>query len=295
MKLRFTALLLLSFPAVTATAQTPSEPATSVFIGEMPAGSWLRIRNLRGSIEVREAPGRSVVVTARRRLSLRREGDITFDVRRDGANVTVCALWRRTTRCDADGYDSRSNNDSNIGRADFIVTLPRGVKLVAATGNGNVDVRNAGAEVEASSGNGDVSVLKAAGRVLASSGNGEIQVEGAQGRVRASTGNGNVGVTTSAGPVSASSGNGRIDVQMATLPADGDMEFSTGNGSIVVSFPADLSAVVDANIPFKNLTSDFAMNLPSRWNSSRIQGTIGKGGRRIRFSTGNGRVSIRKN
>ncbi|HVF39069.1 MAG TPA: DUF4097 family beta strand repeat-containing protein [Gemmatimonadaceae bacterium] len=295
MNVRIAAVLLLGIPVV-AGGQIASDAPTSVFSGEVSSGSWLRIRNLRGTIEVQEARGRNAVVAASRRLNRASGDEITFEVLRDGSNVTICAISRRTRRCDAEGYDIRSdNNDRTTGRADFTVSLPRGVRLLAATGNGDIHIRNAGSEVDASSGNGDVSVLKAGGRVNASSGNGEVQVQDAGGRVRASTGNGDVTVSTSAGPVSASSGNGRIDVRMATLPADGDMSFTTGNGSVILSFPSNLSAVIDANVAFKNLDTDFPMSLPSRWNSSRIQGTIGNGGRRIRISTGNGRVSIRKN
>jgi len=81
---------------------------------------------------------------------------------------------------------------------------------------------------------------------------------------------------------------------MATLVREGDMNFSSGNGSIIVTLLSNVSAVVDVGVAAKNLTTDFPLTLPARWNSDRIRGTIGQGGRRIRFSTGNGRVSIRK-
>jgi DUF4097 and DUF4098 domain-containing protein YvlB len=72
------------------------------------------------------------------------------------------------------------------------------------------------------------------------------------------------------------------------------MDFSTGNGSIDVRFPANLSAVVETNVPFRNVETDFPMEMESRWSSSHVGGKIGNGGRRIRFSTGNGHVRIRK-
>jgi len=287
-------LLLTAVPFAALGAQTSTSGSSTVFRGEIQRGAWLRVRGLKGSIEVRETTGNTAVVYARRRFNPRASGDITFETRRDGANVTVCAIWEETRRCDANGYDSRGGRHDTMGLVDFVVELPKGIKLVAATGNGTVHVRNAGEEVNASSGNGEVSVLGAAGRVSASSGNGDIEVTGANGAVRASSGNGGIRVTTSRGPVSASTGNGRIEAQMTSLDSDGDMEFSSGNGSIVVTFPSNLSAMVEANIPAKNFTTDFPLELPARWNSNRIRGTIGQGGRRIRLSTGNGSVSIRK-
>ncbi|MEO8192409.1 MAG: DUF4097 family beta strand repeat-containing protein [Gemmatimonadales bacterium] len=288
-------LAVFALAPLAANSQDVLSSPRDVFKGEIASGAWLRIRGPKGNIEVRETSGRVATVTAKRRNDRRTLEGVTFAVKRDGASVTVCAIYPRTSRCDSDGYDYHSRrNDNELGPVDFTVSLPKGVRLVAATGNGDVDVRDAGAEVEASSGNGEVTVLGADGRVSASSGNGDIQVDRAQGDVEASSGNGDIRVGTSMGPVSASTGNGRIEVRMTRLPARGDMEFSTGNGSIDLTLPADLSADVEANVPVRNFTTDFPMQLPGRWNMGHVEGKIGNGGRRIRMSTGNGRVTLRR-
>jgi hypothetical protein len=295
-------IVLAAFTVVSppAASQVTTQPSTEVFNGPVASGAWLRIRNHRGAIDVRETSGRNVVVRANRRTDSRSYGDVTFDVRRDGANVTVCAIWPHTTRCDARGYDydsdsdRRNRNDGDAGRVDFVVELPRGVKLLAATGNGTVDVRNAGEEVEARSGNGEITVHGAGGRVTVASGNGDLDVDGARGDVEARTGNGEIKVSTSTGPVSARTGNGGIDVDMASLRGDDDMDFSTGNGSIEVRFPSNLSATVEANVASKEFESDFPILMEGRWTSRQVDGKIGNGGRRIHFSTGNGHVRIRK-
>ena len=155
-------------------------------------------------------------------------------------------------------------------------------------------MRNTGLEVEASSGNGEVTVVGASGRVTATSGNGDLEVKDVGGDVEAHTGNGDIEVSTSVGPVTANTGNGQIDVHMASLRGDDDMDFSTGNGSIEVSFPSNLSALVETNVPSRNVETDFPIEMESHWSSSRIEGKIGGGGRRIRFSTGNGHVRIKK-
>lgn len=294
MLIRAALLLLLASSATAADAQSSTGRSSPVFRGEIERGSWLRIRNLKGEIDVRETSGNTAVVYAQHRTSARRSREMRIETRRDGSSVTICAIWEGTRRCDAEGYDTRGGDHNDLGVVDFTVELPRGVKLLASTGNGEVSVRNAGEEVKASSGNGEVSVLGAAGRVSASSGNGDIEVTGARGDVRASSGNGDITVSTTRGPVTASTGNGRIDANMTTLDTEGDMEFSSGNGSITVTLPSNLSATIEANVPVRNFTTDFALTLPSRWNSRRIRGTIGGGGRRIRLSTGNGKVTLRK-
>ena len=278
--------------------QPATQPSAQVFNGPVAQGAWFRLRNMKGAIEVRASTGRNVVVTASRRAGSGDDDDVRFDVQRDGANVTVCAIWPNTRRCDANGYDSRNDwrrrDDGGLERVDFVVELPRGINLVAATGNGTVDVRNTGAEVNASSGNGEVTVIAPGGGVKISSGNGDLEVERARGEVEASTGNGDITVSTSVGPVSASSGNGRIEVEMASLRGSEDMRFSTGNGSIDVAFPSNLSAVIDARVPYRNFETDFPIDMAARWGSQSVEGKIGNGGRRIRFSTGNGSVKIRK-
>jgi DUF4097 and DUF4098 domain-containing protein YvlB len=265
-----------------------------VFSGRMQSGAWLRIRNYKGDIRVIETSGSTVTVNARRRFERREYDETKFEVKRDGDNVTVCAITERTRRCDEEGYDSRGGDDRSVGRSDFTVSLPRGVKLLASTGNGEVDVQNAGAEVRASSGNGEVNVNGARGRVSASSGNGDVSVDRADGDVEVSSGNGDIRVTTSKGPVSASTGNGGIDVSMSSLSGSGDMEFSTGNGTITVAFPSNLSATIEASGSYKGFETDFPINMGRGFSGNRVRGTIGSGARRIRLSTGNGQIRLRK-
>lgn len=276
-------------------ASAAAAQETPVFTGQIQSGAWLRIRNYKGDIRVTEASGSAATVVARRRFDRRDDHDATrFEVKRDGQNVTICAITERTRRCDEDGYESRGGDDRSMGRADFTLALPRGVRLLASTGNGEIYIRDAGADVRASSGNGEVSVSGARGSVSASSGNGAVLVDRADGEVHASSGNGGIRVTTARGPVSAHTGNGGIDVSMATLTGDDDMDFTTGNGSITVAFPANLSATIDANGGFRNFETDFPINMGSGWTGNRVRGTIGSGARRIRLSTGNGRIALKK-
>jgi Uncharacterized conserved protein len=292
MLLRVAAVLLL--PIALAGAQT-SDDSAPVFKGRVAEGSWLRVRTFNGNVQVREGTGSDVVVTGQRRYGSRGRGEITFNVVRDGSNVTVCAISERTRECDAEGYESRSGRDyGDEGHADFVVELPRGVKLVSSTGNGRIDISNAGSQVEAESGNGRVTVDGAGGSVDASSGNGNIEVNRAGGAVKASSGNGDIRVSTARGPVNAHTGNGRIQVDMASVPRDGDMDFTTGNGSITVDVPADISATVEANVSYNNFETDFPIEVPPHGMDRRVEGRINGGGRRMEFSTGNGRVAIRK-
>jgi hypothetical protein len=296
-------LLLLASAPTLAQAQREAERDTMFAWEErIPEGAWLRVRTLRGSIEVRDGDGRVAEVRAvkrsRRGVGRGALSRVTFEVRRDGDNVTVCAIWPTTRECDEDGYDSRGGHDDEDDdarhvSADFFVRLPRDVRLHAGTGNGAVRVEGTTAEVRASSGNGRVEVLAAGGAVSASSGNGDVTVDGADAAVTARSGNGAVRVSTARGPVSASSGNGRIDVRMRELRG-ADMEFRTGNGSVTVALPRDFEGQVEAHSGHGEVRSDFPITLTGPVRTGYVRGVIGRGGPTIRMSTGNGRLELRR-
>jgi len=260
-------------------------------------GQWLRVYGVNGRIDATEAAGATAEVVGEKDVRRGRVEDIAFEVRRESDGVTICAIINEDTRCDDDGvrHRGRWNDDSNGRRVNFTVRVPKGVKLAVGSGNGDVAVSDASAEVRAASGNGRVRVTTSGGPVQASSGNGEVRVERAAGPVRASSGNGRVVVATSRGPVTASSGNGDVEVTMdAIADVADDMEFSSGNGTVTVTVPADFAGELEASTGSGKFYSDFPLTLQGRINPQRVRATIGRGGRRLTMSSGNGDVELRK-
>ena len=259
-------------------------------------GQWLRVYGVSGRIDVAEASGDAVDLTAEKILRRGRPEDIGFDIRRTSDGVTICAVPDEDTDCDDDGIRHRGRGRDNDGRrVNITVRVPKGVKVAAGSGNGDVRVEGVSAEVRAASGNGDVSVSTSGGPVSASSGNGDVRVGRAGGPVRASSGNGRVTVVTGRGPVNASSGNGDVDVTMDAIEdvAD-DMEFSSGNGSVSVTVPANFAGELVATTGSGKFYSDFPLQLRGRIDPQHVRATIGRGGRRITMSSGNGDVELKK-
>ncbi|MGI8497578.1 MAG: DUF4097 family beta strand repeat-containing protein [Gemmatimonadaceae bacterium] len=273
-----------------------STDSTFNWSGTMAPGSTLRIHDVTGSIDVIPAGGGTAEVHGERRSNWRgKSDDITFQVIKDGNDVVVCAFYTDNGRCDAHGI--RSEHDGwrdHHASARLSVKLPNGVHLHAASGNGDVSVRDAGADVEVASGNGRVTVGGAKGEVRASSGNGDITIDRVTGRVSARTGNGQVRVSTTSGPVSAASGNGSIDVRMDGIQGSDDMDFRTGNGRITVELPASFSGEIDARQGSGHFDSDFPLTLQGRMSGGHVRGTIGKGGRYLRMSSGSGNIALKK-
>ena len=88
--------------------------------------------------------------------------DVRVEVLEHSEGVTICAVYpnrpgKRANRCAAE--DSHLGNHDNDTRVEFRVEVPRGIDLVAASVNGNVDVRDVSGNVKASTVNGDVDVF----------------------------------------------------------------------------------------------------------------------------------------
>jgi hypothetical protein len=263
------------------------------------SGGTVRIFARTGDITITEGSGSTVEYRAEKDERRGRLEDVGFMVQRDADGVTICAVYSEDDECEADGMRGRSGSRWNWGRRESLrlnitVKVPRGTHLRTTSGNGDISVVANLVEAKVTSGNGRVKVSGVTGRVDASSGNGEVSVDNAGGPVDARSGNGDVTIGTVNGPVNASSGNGDIRVSMDKLTGNEDMEFSSGNGRVEVVVPADFSAEVEANSGNGKVVTDFPITIRGKLTPSHLRGTIGNGGRRLRMSTGNGSMEIRK-
>lgn len=287
--------LLVALVLVPSALFAQEAPSGDLFTwsGRLAAGATVGVRTYNGPIDVRESTSDRVEFRASR--PTRRATDLSFEVETSANGVQLCAVYRGRNICDSDRRGGwNSDWDQGPGSTRVTVLLPKGVRLEARTGNGEVTVERASNDVDISSGNGDVRVRLTAGRVDVRTGNGELEIEGATGPVEASTGNGRVYVNTSTGPVSVSTGNGEIDVRMNAITGTGDMEFTTGNGSVTVAVPANFNGDIEARTGHGEFRSDFEIRVQGRLNPRNIRGTIGTGGRRIRMVSGNGALELRR-
>lgn len=275
-----------------ALAQQGRDDATWTWSKQLDAGTRLTIINPDGPISVHEASGNTVQVratkTARRGSSIR---DVAFDVEETSSGVRICTVYgdQRTCR-----EDRMNNRDIHVSVA-YEIAIPRSLRLNATTGNGDLTIARAGADVHAITGNGRISIGETSGRVDATTGNGDVSIENANGPVTANSGNGRVTVNTSTGPVNVNTGNGDIDVRMKSLAAPEGMSFNSGSGSISVMLPGDFNGRIDAMTGSGTLRSDFEITINGRMDPQHIRGTIGKGGPLLRFMTGSGSIELRKN
>jgi DUF4097 and DUF4098 domain-containing protein YvlB len=131
-------------------------------------------------------------------------------------------------------------------------------------------------------------------RLVVTTGNGALAVVGAVGTVVATTGNGRVAVAGALGEVVATAGNGDVELGRGESAA-ADATLTTGNGAITATLPASFRGRVEASTGNGVVRSDFPVAGASLTDSRRLSGTIGGGGdARLRLTTGNGSVTLRR-
>lgn len=271
------ATVVLALP-MTAGAQLGRDLETWRWDGRVTAGQWLRVFNVNGSVAVGQSRDDQVHVIARKQFPRGSDPrDVSFSLVQKNGNVTICAISTEDSTCDEDSYSSNNSGGSETRvSVYFEIQLPRGVKSGTTTVNGGVKVRDASDETHARTVNGDV------------------EITSLRGRVKASSVNGSVNVVAGNGPVDASTVNGSVKAAVRSVSGSEDMSFTTTNGSVVVELPASLDADVSLNTVIGRINSDYPLTITGRFGPRRARGTIGRGGRRIRASTVNGSVTLRK-
>jgi len=147
-------------------------------------------------------------------------------------------LWRTKVRIERDGTTlrARSSCPPFPGRCGvrYTVEVPRGVRVVARSDNGDVRARDLRGPAVLESSNGEVQAANLSGPALLTSSNGDVTAAGMQGEsIEARSDNGAVSVDVVEAPdrLVAESDNGDVDV---AVPDDGTayaLDLFTDNGT----------------------------------------------------------------
>jgi DUF4097 and DUF4098 domain-containing protein YvlB len=124
--------------------------------------------------------------------------------------------------------------------------------------------------------------------------NGGIEVRDVSTEVRAATVNGSITARSAGGPVYAKTVNGSINVSMGAMGRADDLEYETVNGAITLEFPANFGADLELSTVNGRVSTDFPITVSGTLSPRRLRGTVGDGRTRVRASTVNGSVTLRK-
>jgi DUF4097 and DUF4098 domain-containing protein YvlB len=244
---------LLAFPAAAAAEDFQ-------WRGRLAAGKTVEIKGVNGAIDASLAQGDEVEVTATKRSRKSHAEDVRIEAVEHAGGVTVCAVYpdldggRNECGPGEAGRMRTRNNDTEVH---FTVRLPRGVRFMPKTVNG------------------------------------DVEAEGLESDVDASTVNGSIQVATS-GRAEARTVNGSIRAQAGRADWTGDAAFKTVNGSITLTLPASAGAEVRAETVNGEIQTDFPLTVTGRISKRRLAGTIGGGGRTLELETVNGSIHLRK-
>ena len=156
-----------------------------------------------------------------------------------------------------------------------------------------------------------IQVPRATSLEIRSSMDGAVLVEGVNGEIDINNINGPVTVTNVAGSTLVHTVNGDITVVLARIAADKPLSFSTMNGDIDVTLPADVKANLKMKSEQGEIYSDFDINMtrqPAKAEAAEkteqgkyriafdkaLYGIVNGGGQEMGFNTFSGDIYIRK-
>lgn len=237
---------------------------------DLPPGSVVHIRNGVGDITVRQAPAggpHAATLTAGVAWRRGRENDVHFEVAHDGDAYYVCAMWRGSGSCGANGYHGRRTGGllemfalfhrSSDVTANMVAQLPADVVVDAQTTSGSVDI------------------------------------EGASSGVTARTMNGTVTASHVSGPTILRTVNGSVRLSMDAASANDSIHIQTTNGMIHAELPPGIDGMFDLSVTNGAVQTDLPFNGQRADRSGRrLRGQIGTSSRVVRMRTTNGSLSV---
>ncbi len=124
--------------------------------------------------------------------------------------------------------------------------------------------------------------------------NGALDVQDVAGEVRASCVNGRIQARNLQGRTHLNTVNGELEASMDRLPSL-PVELSSVNGTLRVTLPSDSRAVLEASTISGNISDDFGLPVSRHQFVGRsMHAELGRGGTRVKLSSVNGRIEIRR-
>jgi DUF4097 and DUF4098 domain-containing protein YvlB len=270
----FAIIAILMFGAQLLAAQAADNNRITVPLTDPSRPAQVRAHLLSGSITVKAYDGKDVIVEAKTRGD---EGDEDRPERRHEGNLKRIPMNSTGLNVEAENNQVRISTDSFRHAIDLTLTVPVHTSLSLKTvNNGNITVTGVDGELDVDDINGEVTLKNISGSAVAHALNGKVLVT-----------------------------FNRVDPQKL-------MAFSSLNGDIDVTFPADIKATLSMRTDNGEVYSDFDIQpqttAPQQTTDDRrgkggkyvvrvektVKGTINGGGQEIQLKNFNGNIYIRK-
>lgn len=171
---------VLAATVMLATAAAQQNGDDFRWTGQIARGKSIEIKGVNGPIKASAASGNQVEVLAHKHARRSDPASVRFEVLEHDGNVTICTVYptpvrysgytsrnflRRSPGDDNQGpneckpgNEGRMNTNDNDVNVDFDIRVPEGVRLLAKTINGTIDVSSLKSDVDALTVNGRIRV-----------------------------------------------------------------------------------------------------------------------------------------
>ncbi len=160
---------------------------------------------------------------------------------------------------------------------DILIQMPREGNANLRTGDGKIEVAGLKGAMDLHTGDGSENLDNVDGKLRATTGDGHIQANGRFDELELKTGDGHVDVRATSG---------------STLAAGWRLE--TGDGSVSLEVPPDLSANVDLHTSDGHIDLDMPVTTEGKIQQNEIRGKLNGGGSLLTIRTGDGSIHLRK-
>lgn len=174
----------------------------------------------------------------------------------------------------------------------YDVRVPISVKVERViTSNGKIVLTKTYGDAEVETSNGKIVIDDVVGNISASTSNGAIEISQVKGFVSAETSNGAIDVEGVEGVTSLETSNGAIKAEVPAIGNSG-LRVRTNNGKIKLDLASDLNADIEAKTSNSDIELDEIEVIAREISRNRLQGKIGKGGKKISCKTSNGAIVL---
>jgi len=267
--------------------------------------------NVSGDIEITSWKENQVKIEA---LKVARASSL--DKAKENANLVTIEVTREggALRIETK-YPERRNfwGDQSINvSVSYKIRVPEKAAVDVRSISGDIKLVSIGGAAKIDGVSGDVDVLGAAG-LEAKVVSGNVTLDGILGDAYLKSVSGDVRATKIKGSVEMESVSGNLELKdvaeartvkgktvsgdvtyVGTILAGGNYELGTHSGNVEMRIPAASAFDFEANTFSGVIDSDFQIQVMGRISPKEIRGTVNKGGARIRLSSFNGDIELKK-
>jgi DUF4097 and DUF4098 domain-containing protein YvlB len=175
------------------------------------------------------------------------------------------------------------------------VRTPKDADVQVETSDGSVKAENISGSVDLRTADGSISVSGISGNLRIRTGDGSVNGVNLDGKCEAASGDGRIRLAGRFDVLGIDSGDGSIEATAINgSKMAGPWKIRSGDGSITVAIPGDLSADIDASTGDGHISTDISVTVEGLISKSHIRGKLNGGGQSLTVHSGDGSIRLSK-